>query len=87
MQGALNVIDCTAAIENILLEAADRGLGSVYYAAYPTEHRVADLREVFSLPENLRPFAVVSVGYPTEEKANYFADRWSRERVHYEVLS
>ena len=79
-QGALNVIDCSAAIENILVEAADKGLGSVYYATYPMDHRMNHLREVFSLPENIVPFAALPIGWPTkplEEK-----DRFDETMVH-----
>ena len=79
-QGALNVIDCSAAIENILVEAADKGLGSVYYAAYPMDHRMNHLREVFNLPENIVPFAALPIGWPTkplEEK-----DRFDETMVH-----
>lgn len=78
--GALNVIDCSAAIENILVEAADKGLGSVYYAAYPMDHRVNHIREVFSLPENIVPYAVLPIGWPKnplEEK-----DRFDETMVH-----
>jgi nitroreductase len=80
MNGALNVIDCTAAIENILIEAADKGLGSVYYAAYPMDYRVAHLREVFSLPENIVPYAVLPIGWP-EKPAEVF-DRFEASMVH-----
>lgn len=80
MQGALNVIDCTAAIENILVEAADKGLGSVYYAAYPMEHRAAHLRELFSLPENIVPYAVLPIGWPEKEPVP--SDRFDASMVH-----
>lgn len=76
----LNVIDCTAAVENILVEAADRGLGSVYYAAYPMENRMAHLREVFSLPENIVPYAVLPIGWP--EKQPEASDRYDASMVH-----
>jgi nitroreductase len=80
MGGALNVIDCSAAIENILVEAADKGLGSVYYAAYPMENREAHLRELFSLPENIVPYAVLPIGWP--EKPLTAADRYDAAMVH-----
>ena len=80
MGGALNIIDCSAAIENILVEAAGKGLGSVYYAAYPMENRVAHLRAVFSLPENIVPYAVLPIGWP--EKQPEAADRYDAAMVH-----
>jgi nitroreductase len=80
MNGAMTVIDCSAAIENILIEAADKGLGSVYYAAYPMEQRIAHLREVFSLPENIIPYAVLPIGWP--EKQPEASDRYDDALVH-----
>ena len=80
MGGALNVIDCSAAIENILVEAADKGLGSVYYAAYPMQPRVDYLRELFSLPENIVPYAVLPIGWP--DKQPEAADRYDAAMVH-----
>jgi nitroreductase len=80
MNGALNVIDCTAAIENILVEAADKGLGSVYYAAYPMQPRVDYLRKLFSLPENIVPYAVLPFGWPEKQPAA--SDRYDAAMVH-----
>lgn len=81
MQGALNIIDCSAAIENILVEAADKGLGSVYYAAAPIEHRAAHLKEVLHLPENIVPYAVLPIGWPTKPLTEE-ADRYDASMVH-----
>jgi nitroreductase len=80
IHNALNVIDCTAAIENILVEAADKGLGSVYYAAYPMEQRIAHLREVFKLPENIVPYAVLPIGWPENKLTE--SDRYDASMVH-----
>jgi len=80
MKGALNIIDCTAAVENILIEAADKGLGSVYYAAYPMEDRAAHVRKILSLPENIIPYAVLPIGWP--EKPLEAADRYDTAMVH-----
>ncbi len=78
--------DLGAAAENLLLEAAELGLGAVWLGVHPLEERIDALRRQFSLPENLRPFAVIAVGYPKEGNANHFTDRWNAERVHYEKL-
>jgi len=80
MKGALNVIDCSAATENILVEAADKGLGSVWYAAYPMEDRIKHIRELFSLPENIVPYAVLPIGWP--EKETEVQDRFDAAMVH-----
>jgi nitroreductase len=78
--------DLGAAAENLLLEAADQGLGAVWLGVHPLKERIDAIRGQFSLPERFRPFAVIAAGYPETETANHFADRWNAERVHYEKI-
>jgi len=79
--------DLGAAAENLLLEAVDQGLGAVWLGVHPLKERIEAVRSQFSLPENLRPFAVIAAGYPKKENANYFADRWDADRIHYGQIS
>lgn len=78
--------DMGAAAENILLEAVELGLGAVWLGVQPEQARIDAIRSQFSLPENLRPFGVIAVGYPTDQNANRFVDRWDETRVHHESL-
>jgi nitroreductase len=78
--------DLGAAAENLLLEAAELGLGAVWLGVHPLSERIDAVKTQFSLPERLRPFAVIAVGYPKAGNANHFVDRWDEERVHYEKL-
>jgi nitroreductase len=76
------VEDCSAATENILIEAQQIGLGSVWLGVYPREDRVENMRRIIAgMPENAVPFALVPVGYPAESKRP--SDRWDESRVHY----
>lgn len=75
------VQDCAAATENILIAVEDKGLGAVWVGIYPREERVRALRELLALPENIVPFALVSIGYPAEEKPP--ANRFDAGRIHY----
>jgi nitroreductase len=82
--GALNSIDCALAAENILIEAAGKGLGSVYYVVSPMDYRQAHVSQVLSLPENIVPYVVLPLGYPVKplEELNRFdetmvhSNRW-----------
>jgi nitroreductase len=78
--------DLGAAAENLMLEAVELGLGSVWLGTHPDPARVEAVRLQFGLPENLRPYAVISVGYPADSKANHFVDRFDANRVHYENI-
>lgn len=74
------LVDCAAAVQNILLEAVNQELGAVWLGVYPKEDRVKGISELFNLPENIVPVALVSIGVPGEEKV--FEDRFKSERVH-----
>ena len=54
--------DMGAAIENILVEAAELGLGAVWQGIYPMEERVHATAQVLGIPDDagLAPFAIVA---------------------------
>lgn len=72
--------DMGAAAQNILLEAAHLGLGAVWLGVFGDT--VTFLKDLYSLPEGVQPFAVVAIGYPDGQK-NEFVDRYSADKVHY----
>lgn len=74
------LVDCAAAVENILLEAVNQELGAVWLGIYPKEDRVKGISELFNLPDHIVPVALVSIGVPGENKG--FEDRFKKERVH-----
>ncbi len=74
--------DCAAATQNILLAATDMGIGSVWLGVYPNEERMKKIAEVLRLPENIKPFNIIALGYPAEEKGD--VDRFDPKKVHYE---
>lgn len=76
--------DMSAATQNILLEAVELGLGAVWLGAAPVKERMDYLREMFNLPEKIKPFCVIALGYPAPGQENRFVDRFEASRVHYE---
>jgi len=75
------VQDCSAATQNLLLAAHAKGLGAVWLGIYPKEERVTAFRELFGLPQDITPLAMVALGYPAEEKPP--AERYDPARVHH----
>jgi nitroreductase len=73
--------DLGAAAENILLEAVELGLGGVWLGTAPIEGRMNYIRDMFSLPENLDPYAVLCIGYPDAPVVQQ--DRFDPDRIHY----
>ena len=77
---SFQLIDLSAATENILLEADELGLGAVWMAVAPDDGRIANVRKVLQIPESLVPFCMIAVGHPAEEKKQQ--DRYDAARVH-----
>lgn len=76
--------DLGAAAENILIEAVTLELGAVWLGVAPLEERMHFISELLELEEGLKPFCVISVGYPIEGHGNVFVDRYDPTRIHYE---
>ena len=74
------VVDCAAAVQNLLLAAHALGLGAVWTGVYPRELRIEGLRLLLDLPENVRPHSLIVLGYPAEQPGS--EDRYRAERVH-----
>ena len=74
------VQDCAAATENILIAANAIGLGAVWIGIHPREDWIANFRKLFSLPDHVTPFALISIGYPAEQKPP--ANRYDVSRIH-----
>lgn len=60
--GRFAVVDAAAAIENILLAAWSKGIGSCWLASVKREIAV----EILDIPEKYRIDSVVALGYPDE---------------------
>lgn len=75
--------DMGAAAENLLLEATHLGLGGVWFGVATAASVADNVRTLFDLPDGIKPFALISVGYPDGQK-NEFIDRYKAEKVHYE---
>lgn len=73
-------IDCSAAMENLLLAAHAQGLGSVWVGIHPVEERVSAFRGLFHLPKFVMPLCLAAVGHPMEPLP--VVDRYKPERVH-----
>ncbi len=72
--------DCASATQTLLLEATDRGLGSVWLGVYPEDARVAGARKLLGVPEHIVPFCIVALGHPAEQIAT--PDRFDPARIH-----
>jgi nitroreductase len=74
------VQDCSAATQNLLLAARALGLGAVWLGVHPREERVQGIRGLLSIPDEIVPLALLSIGHPAVEQKR--ADRYDQARVH-----
>lgn len=75
--------DLGASTQNLLLEATELGLGCVWLGCAPSEEPMEYIRQLFGCPKHILPYAVISVGYPKGENANYFKDYFDPKKIHY----
>ena len=75
-------VDCALATQNLLLAAHALGIGTCYCGAAPMQKVVDALKEYFNLPENIRPFAIVTLGYPAEEPKQP-EGRYKEDKIHW----
>lgn len=75
------VLDCAAAVQNLLLCAHALGLGAVWTGTYPNEERMDGYSQLLDLPEHIVPHTLVVVGYPAQVPAAQ--ERFNPERIHH----
>ena len=73
-------LDCSAAVENMLLAARGLGIGSVWCGIYPRSERMEGLKKLLGLPEGVQAHALVVFGHPAQEFKR--VDRFKPERIH-----
>lgn len=56
--------DCSASIENMLLAALALELGGCWLGIHPREERIAALRKIFAISENIIPVGAIALGVP-----------------------
>ncbi|MFV0348954.1 MAG: nitroreductase family protein [Halodesulfovibrio sp.] len=76
------MLDCSAAVQNMLLALHDKGLGAVWCGLWPDAARVASFRTLAGLPEHIVPLALVPVGMPDQKTGVH--DRFDESKIHWE---
>ncbi len=73
--------DCAASTENLLLAAHALGLGATWTSTFPSEDRMAAVKEALRLPDSLIPFNTIAIGYP--QGAQQPKDKWDESNITY----
>lgn len=78
--------DGSAATMNILLEATDLGLGTCWCGIYPNPERMKNLTELLAIPNDYQVFSLIALGYPKENDALKYIDRFDQNKIFYEKI-
>ncbi len=74
--------DCAAATQNILIAAEALGLGALWMGVNQTSPGDSVIiRNVLNIPEEIKPFSFVSLGYPTEQASPQ--NKYDETKIHY----
>ena len=76
------LLDMSCCCENMLIQASALEMGSVWLSFAPLKERQEPAKKVLNLPENLKVFAVLPVGYP--QGMGKVVDRFDPARIHWE---
>jgi nitroreductase len=76
------VVDCAAAVQNLLLAAHALGLGAVWTGIYPQQDRIEGFRGLLNLPQQVIPHSLIPMGYPAEQPAH--EDRYRPDHIHHD---
>ena len=78
--------DMGAAAENMLLEAVNLGLGALWNGVAPEEERMEKIGKIIGIDDitDLKPYCIITIGYPAEGWENKFMDKFDESRIHYE---
>lgn len=76
------VQDCSAAMQNLLLAARAKGIGSVWIGLHPVAERSLAAQKAFGLPEHVQPLGVAVLGYPEQKFTEQ--NRYDAAKIHSE---
>lgn len=79
----LSAEDLGACTENLWLQAVEEGLGASWMGVTPDSKSESMLSELLNLPKDIKAYAVMAIGYPSEDTDMVTEMRYDEKRVHY----
>ena len=76
-------VDCAIASQNLLLAAWAKGIGTCFCGVAPMQRVVDALQEKLNLPQDIRPFAIIPMGYP-QDAPKQPQDRFDADKIHWQ---
>lgn len=73
------VLNMSAAVENMLIQIEEEGLGGIWIGVYPDEERVIQLKQILGITGEEVPFAAIPIGHKYAKKP--IDDRWNPDKI------
>ena len=73
--------DCSASTENILIQAAELGLGTLWIGVHPDPKRIVAVQKDLELPGHIVPLSAIALGHP--DKVKEPNGRFDADKVFY----
>lgn len=74
-------VDCSAAIQNMLIAAKELGLDTCWMGIFPKEDLEESFSKYFNLPENVKPHSMIALGYADQNIP--MPERFDKTRIHF----
>ena len=75
--------DLSCSVENILIGATHMGIGSCYIGIHPHPDRVGACDEILNVRDGKHTFALIALGYPSEENPFYEKDKLTDDMLYH----
>ena len=75
--------DLSAATENILLAATQKGIGSCWIGIYPLEERINPCKEILNIKDDRFVFSLIALGYPLNDNSFYEINKFENTKVYH----
>lgn len=79
------VVDGAIAGQNMILTAANFGIGSVWLGTWPQKEKIEGEAQLFNLPEGIVPHSVIAFGYAADKgDPAWTTVGYEKDKVHWE---
>ena len=75
--------DLACSVENILIGATHMGIGRCYIGIHPHPDRVNACDEILNVKDGKHTFALIALGYPSEENPFYEKDKLTDDMLYH----
>ena len=79
----MQIQDLSAATENILLAATQKGFGSCWIGICPLEDRMDAAAKILNVKDNKFVFSLIALGYPLNDNSFYDAAKFNDSLVYH----